>query len=123
MCLTVPSDRRTLYSATVSTLSRATPQISSLPNRDPRGGFAAENCLEKAGSPVDPIRKSGTFHRNSTAPFRCGDPKPNCPYASASALEPDTPRSAPSCRFVLTLWPRAPRGLDEALARPVVGRR
>src|SRR5260370_1062558 len=65
------------------------PRISSFTNRDPRGGLAAENCGETESSPGAPIRKFGTFPRSSTAPFHCGDRKPNCPYASASALRPN----------------------------------
>src|SRR5258708_39162625 len=68
--------------------------ISFLPNRDPRGGFAAENLRELVSSPADLIRKFGTFPWSSKAPFGCGDPKPRCPCASASPVRPDTPHFA-----------------------------
>src|ERR1700694_4288458 len=64
------------------------------PNRDPRGGLAAENFCGSVSSPVDPIRKFGTSPRSSRAPFGCRHPKPNCPCGSASALRLDKPHFA-----------------------------
>jgi hypothetical protein len=66
-----------------------------------------------------PIRKFGTSHRSSTAPFRCGDPKPSSPYASASALRPNSLRSAVSRRSVQHFGVEFLAGPAKLLALPI----